>query len=807
MKALRLITVFLLLIAILTSCSNDIVIEAPPSSSDTSTSQPPPASDVITLTNTFENPVLKANDTSIWNDCGFGDPFVMRWNGRYYLYCSATPNNKDVHCWTSDDLVDWKHEGVCATGLKEDAFAPEVVYYNGLFYMYTSPGGNGHYIFKSSSPTGPFTAVSDNLGLSIDGSVFIDDDGSWYFYSAGYKGIRAYPMLSPEKIDTQNEINTGASLGGWTEGPMVVKYNDVYYMTFTGNHVWSPGYRISYSASTSSPISFPPADNNPLLLCTDKNEVMGIGHSSTVLGPNLDEYYIVYHSYSTIGIRNMNVDRLVFNGDGTVALGPTTDKQQAPSMPSVYSRFENSSDLVGWSVVGGSISESGLTLSENGMALSKAATQGSYTAEYNLLSIDGQAGAVFGYTDKSNYGKAIYDSATHSLTVTFTVNGAATTHKVKLTASFGEELNSNALIRFTLKKSGDTSTFFANDRKVLVCDSSLGKGSIGVFCEKGQAVVGFVGASDHVWQSSLKDVYKPTESTIPAITCAQDAKKTVTYGTASYLCFEEGNTYKYLTNTQKNGTYDLTLTYRSTSACTIVIYQNDTEIGKITLPRSPQKDSYAIERGLSLKKGCGSVSLRVESGSAEVLSLSFHGSVTVKEQTYDFSKNLTPFLKDGPWYLTAGKLKFTGSFGKYVLGSENWGNYTVETVITPTSDNINTGLCVRVSNPSDSGEGRDPINSTDWLQGYYVGLGSNSVVLGKQNYDWKELKTASFTIKKGESYRIKVEANDATIRVWINETLVITYTDIDSPFLHGMVGFRAHDSQMEADYLTISPLS
>jgi len=806
MKALRLITVCMLLSVILMSCSKALFTETQTSITDTSTSQSTQAPSPITLTNTFENPVLKANNNDIWNDGGFGDPFVMRWNGRYYLYCSATPNNKDVHCWTSDNLVNWKYEGVCAAGLKEDAFAPEVVYYNGLFYMYTSPGGNGHYILKSSSPLGPFTAVSDNLGLSIDGSVFIDDDGSWYFYSAGYKGIRAYPMLSPEKIDTQNEINTCASLGGWTEGPMVVKYNDVYYMTFTGNHVWSPGYRISYSASTSSPVSFTPARNTPLLLCTDKNEVMGIGHSSTVLGPNLDEYYIVYHSYSTIGIRNMNMDRLVFNGDGTVALGPTTDKQQAPTMPSIYSRFESSSDLVGWSVVGGNLSESGLTLSENGMALSNITTQSNYTAEYNLLSVDGQAGYIFGYTDKSSYGKAIYDSATDTLTVTFTVNGAETTHKVKLSASFGEDLNNNALIRFTLKKSENTYTFSANDRRILVCDSSLGKGSIGVFCEKGQAVVGFVGASDHVWQSSLKNVYKPTESTIPAITCVQSAAKTVTHGTASYLCFETDHTYKYLTNTQKNGTYDLTLTYRSMSDCTIVIYQNDTKIGRITLPRSHQKDSYTIERGLSLKKGCGSVSLRVESGNAEVLSLSFHGSVIVKEQTYDFSKSITPFLEDGIWYLAGGKLNFVGNFGKYVLGSENWGNYTVETVITPTSNNINAGLCVRVSNPSDSGEGRDPANSTDWLQGYYIGLGSNSVVLGKQNYDWKVLRTESFTVKMGERYRIKAELNDASIRVWVNETLVITYTDTDSPFLHGMVGFRAHDSQMEVDYLTVSPL-
>jgi len=33
---------------------------------------------------------------------------------------------------------------------------------------------------------------------------------------------------------------------------------------------------------------------------------------------------------------------------------------------------------------------------------------------------------------------------------------------------------------------------------------------------------------------------------------------------------------------------------------------------------------------------------------------------------------------------------------------------------------------------------------------------------------------------------------------------VISYTDNNAPFLHGMVGFRAHESHMTADNLTIS---
>ena len=154
-------------------------------------------------------------------------------------------------------------------------------------------------------------------------------------------------MSSPSKVNTSAGKKIACDMNGWTEGPMVVKYNGTYYLTYTGNHVWSPGYRINYAISNDSPLAFQPATNNPLLLSTDKQTVMGIGHSSTVVGPNLDEYYIVYHSSKAIPKRSMNIDRIVFNGTDTYVLGPTTDGQQAPQMPDVYSRFEKTSDLDG----------------------------------------------------------------------------------------------------------------------------------------------------------------------------------------------------------------------------------------------------------------------------------------------------------------------------------------------------------------------------------------------------------------------------------------------------------------------------
>lgn len=93
-------------------------------------------------------------------------------------------------------------------------------------------------------------------------------------------------------------------------------YHDGYdYMTYTGNHVLSPSYRILYGASDRSPLSFERMEEqNPLLISTVGN-VIGIGHSSTVKGPNLDSYYLVYHTLlNTTPNRSMNIDRIIFNG-------------------------------------------------------------------------------------------------------------------------------------------------------------------------------------------------------------------------------------------------------------------------------------------------------------------------------------------------------------------------------------------------------------------------------------------------------------------------------------------------------------
>ena len=276
---------------------------------------------------TYQNPIQKHGD--------FADPFVLRFNGRYYLYCT----NPGVRCWQSDDLLHWTMMGEV---VPEDEFpglvpfAPEVVYENGWFYMYTSPHGLGHYVLRSNSPLGPFRKITPNIGHAIDFSIFIDDDGAWYAYWADDRGILGCRMTSPTEFGEPQYI--GAYLHGWTEGPFVVKRDGMYHLTYTGNHFLSKGYRI-HGASAAHPLGpFTDYDHNPLAVQTE-GAVVGLGHSSTVCGPDLVSDWMFYHNLNPDKTRDLDLDRVLFRGSDSFLLGPTAAPMPAPKRPDYQDLF------------------------------------------------------------------------------------------------------------------------------------------------------------------------------------------------------------------------------------------------------------------------------------------------------------------------------------------------------------------------------------------------------------------------------------------------------------------------------------
>ena len=273
-------------------------------------------------------------------DYGIGDPFVMRYNGMYYMYPSSWEDK--VRVFSSRNLVNWHYEGACT--LARDvtfAYAPEVVYWRGDFYMITSPSGGGHYILKSDSPLGPFELITDNFGHAIDGSFYVNDDGRLLLLFPKESWIHAAYIdegtMTPESI----AFNLGATLNHWTEGPGLFRRGEWRYLTFTGNHLISSGYRVAYaSQNAEKPTAKYVQDEDCTIIINSVfgDDFRGLGHSSNVIGPDLDSLYNAYHSYVNIvgPARLYNLDRLLTNGGLLYSTGPTNFAMPVPAMPDVW---------------------------------------------------------------------------------------------------------------------------------------------------------------------------------------------------------------------------------------------------------------------------------------------------------------------------------------------------------------------------------------------------------------------------------------------------------------------------------------
>lgn len=764
----------------------------------------------------FQNPILTAESENAWPGYGFGDPFVMRHNGVYYLYCSTKDGSVGIKCWSSPNLIDWTFEGFCASDpVTRGAYAPEVYYYNGYFYMYTSPAGNGHYVLRSKSPTKGFTPVTENMGMSIDGSVFIDNDGTWYFYTAGGGNIRVYDMSSPFTMKNERALNSLSVNGGWTEGSMTVFHDGYYYVTYTGNHVLSPSYRILYGVSDHSPVDFTQSEPlNPLLVSTAES-VFGIGHSSTVKGPDLDSYYIVYHSLVNMTPnRNMNIDRIWFNGERMEVLGPTTDDQPVPEMPDVYHRFEPGSSLKGWTLNGNFGSgRNGLSLSGGTTLISKTSFAGDFTAEYNVTSISegGQAGAIFAYTDPDNFGACLFDPAKQKVIIEITVNGETTRTEADTIRSFGEDTDFSSLQALQIERSGKDYTFYMNDR--LLCtvnDSYLTGGAIGYIARNAEASFGFIGGTAAVGGNGGADQYKTVSDQgglIPATHATED-HETVTDSTGRKLVsVKEGDTLSYRILAVSRGSYDLSVLFRDLGPDHVEaeILLDGQAVGTQALSSQDSDTASLILRGIELTKG------------AHILTLSFKSTASVEKLTLLKAASVEeidlndPVHTDGSWSLSGEVLTLDGGspYGKRLYGSPNMGDYTVEAKVTPKAV-PNCGLLVRVTAPGSPNfmdrepNAEDTRTGTDWVKGYFVGLSANGLVIGKQNYGYREVARAKGQFLPQKAYDLKVVCDGPRIRVYVNGTLYLDYTDPE-PYMQGMVGVRAHNCPAVFEGLKISP--
>ncbi|WP_256256437.1 family 43 glycosylhydrolase [Paenibacillus sp. BC26] len=763
-----------------------------------------------------------------WPDYGIGDPYVMRYNGKYYLYCSTKDFRVGIKAWSSDNLVNWRYEGlVTEDPISEGAYAPEVVYWNGYFYMYTSPAGKGHYVFRSDSPTGPFTKETDNFGLTIDGSVFIDDDAKWYFTRAEFGGITGHEMASPLEVELGGtKLNT--SLGHWTEGSMIIKRNGRYFMTYTGNHVFSKGYRINYAVAKDSPLgSYTIPENNPIVISTD-NAFNGLGHSSSVLGPDLDSYYMFYHNligHSAEGppVRMLNMDRLVFNGDKMAVLGPTHYNNLVPKLPDFQDTLDRQSPSPDkW--------EQPITLGKDLLLLSKAEAGGRFTAEFNFsLQQNADAAekqsfaAVFSYSEAQGAFRAVrVVGPEHELNLE-EYSGETSRSIKRIPLPEGTDLRKLHTIRIQSDEEG-TEVYW--DGLLLIDENSLEArpGKIGYLYDGGRSTsrLMFTAFSNAASGSSDFEAFKTLPGSFEAVHYLEgedrgfhlDSKakdkadfriadgvlnRITDDGSYAVTLQEQGDWLQYAANVGSDGTYlfAVTASLAAKSGAEFELSVDD-DSRRFTLDSDDFADGTQWSKVpigyFQLTPGAHVIRMKLIRG--ELTFRNVEASLVIEsiEEVSDLLNRSEIEDIYGEWAQESD-----GSFAsqvedrdsKWFAGSSKWTDYRVGFDIMQTKgDTLSEGaMLLRVTNESDF-----PEQVRDAFMGYELAFRNDRVLLRKVNYECnEEVASASLPLERDQYTNLSVEVKGAHIRVFAGEVTdspLIEWQDSNA-FLHGRIGLRS----------------
>lgn len=292
-----------------------------------------------------EEPVedLVMPDNPFITDMFLADPSAHVWaDGRLYVYPSHDnnpPRGCDLmdgyHVFSTTDMVNWTDHGEILHskdvpwGREEGGFmwAPDCAFKDGTYYFYfphpTGTDWNNTWkvgIATSKNPASGFQCQGYLEGLGdpfsmIDPCVFIDDDGTPYFYYGGGGRIIGV-KLKDNMMEIDGEVKPMEGLKDYHEGPWIFKNNGKYYLMYADNHQ-EPGLggrnqlRYAWSDNPLGPWEY----KGIILKPTDCDT----SHGSIVKYKG--QWYLFYHNCSISHngcLRSICVDKLFFEPDGTI---------------------------------------------------------------------------------------------------------------------------------------------------------------------------------------------------------------------------------------------------------------------------------------------------------------------------------------------------------------------------------------------------------------------------------------------------------------------------------------------------------
>ncbi|MCW1886348.1 family 43 glycosylhydrolase [Luteolibacter flavescens] len=323
--------------------------------------------------NSYKNPVIAGD---------FADPTIILVGDTYYAAGTSSEWAPHYPIYTSKDLVNWEHVGHIFDKMPEwtvgSFWAPELYYHDGTFYAYYTARRKSDNISvigvaTTDDPRKGFTdrgIICEWGKEAIDGFVFKDNDGKFYFSWKAYGLDRDRPvsMLASEMTDDllklkgeAFELSQADGKPISAEGQVMARRGDWYYLFYSSKGCCGRGCDYQAEVARAKSIRGPWENSpvNPILSGGDG--WICPGHGTLVTLPDKRDYFL-YHTYNEK--ENVYTGRQGFlgevvwqengwpvlaGGQHPVASAPSPlGKEQAPAAKGFKDGFDDAKPGVTW---------------------------------------------------------------------------------------------------------------------------------------------------------------------------------------------------------------------------------------------------------------------------------------------------------------------------------------------------------------------------------------------------------------------------------------------------------------------------
>ncbi len=318
---------------------------------------------------------------------GVHDPVMIKQDSLYYVFCTG----RGISMFSSKDMIHWKTEKPVFDAAPQwvtealpsfrgnSEWAPDISYYNGLYYLYYSVSAFG----KNTSCIGVATNTTLNTdnpaykwtdhgkviqsipGITnwnaIDPNFIADKDGTPYLaFGSFWEGLKIVRLskdglsidqqigdlttIASRQIDKNKNENMPAvagnpvSAGGNAiEGPFIFKRSGYFYL-FASIDYCCKGPQSTYKmiVGRSKKLLGPYLDSKgvnmkygggDILLAGDSNWY-GVGHNAAVALDGID--YLVFHGYDAAdprGASKLIIEKISWNKGWPAVVMPPSSKQ------------------------------------------------------------------------------------------------------------------------------------------------------------------------------------------------------------------------------------------------------------------------------------------------------------------------------------------------------------------------------------------------------------------------------------------------------------------------------------------------